>query len=189
MDRTPAMRMVIRIEIDTIAFPTDVEPERLVEIRGLVEVRDSEYESMERMDGRRARAAGRSHCRSLHGILLARVCGDGGRARRQIARRSHRLAHWSRGYDNCTPWTLRRTISSASFHFLPLREIDAKRVQIVIERIADRHHAERPPELDDGQMAEVAFVHDPQRVKERLVGTDRLRLGGHDVCKVRRIRI
>ena len=49
-------------------------------------------------------------------------------------------------------------------------------VQIFVQRVAHRHEAERPVELDDRQMAELALVHDPQRAHERLVRVDRLRL-------------
>ena len=63
----------------------------------------------------------------------------------------------------------------------PLRHLDAQLVQVVVERIAGGHHAQRPAVLDDGEVPEAALVHEAERLDEGLVRMHRLRLRGHDV--------
>ena len=74
-------------------------------------------------------------------------------------------------------------------HCLPLREVDAELVQIFVERVAHRHDAERPVELDDRKMPELSLMHHPQRANERLVGMDRLRLRRHHFGQSCRVRV
>ena len=45
-----------------------------------------------------------------------------------------------------------------------------ERVQVVVQRVAHRHHAERPVELDDRQVAEASLVHDAQRCRNGSSG-------------------
>ena len=77
------------------------------------------------------------------------------------------------------------TLSAAFLGLVPLvaalGEIDAELVEVVVERVARRDDAERTAVLDDRQVPEAPLVHDPQRLHERLVRVQRLRLRRHDV--------
>src|SRR5215813_5084833 len=63
VDRPPPMRMTERVEVDSVAGATNVEPEGVVAIDGLVEVRNAECEAVKRMDGGCAGAARRGSVR------------------------------------------------------------------------------------------------------------------------------
>ena len=61
--------------------------------------------------------------------------------------------------------------------------------QLGIERVARRDHAERLVAVDDRHMAESAVVHHQQRLLDRPIGRDRLRLRRHHVGQRRLARI